>query len=515
VTRESSKLPPVEPQPEPGDGGLLRKLLGLLSDSATYGLSSVITQAVQFFLLPVYTRYLTPDENGIITMLLIVAALFGPLANLGMTNAVFRRFNQAKDNHAGRVVLGTGLLSVLAGSIVWVVLLQPCATWIAADFVGDATTTTMVRLCLLSAAISTVAQVPNVTLRAKRKVKTASALNLASVLIAIATTIIFVVGLQLGAMGWVIGMLAADTTFLLLGLTVTWKLFDIHFDRSVWRSMLSYGMPFVPHRLQAVALAQFSVYMVREMLGLGEAGIYGIATKFALPVGVIVNAIQEAWVPFKFQVHAQEAEPTPFFRSMFTYYFAAISYLWVGVSLWGFDVVRLMTAPAYHSAAYLLPVLALLRVAQGVYFMMGTGVELSDRTGAYPLISLAGLGTVVGVAFLLVPFYGAFGAAAASVLCWLVMAAIVYVLAQRRMPIEYDWATIVCFLVLAMGCVACGYAVQSAQLWARLATYLAISLAYPLAALLLLVRSPTERERMRLLVAKFRLRGRALGGVGQ
>ena len=501
--------------PRDGSGGLLRKLVGLLSDSATYGLSSVITQAVQFFLLPVYTRYLTTDENGIITMLLIVMALFGPLANLGMTNAVFRRFNQAKDEQSGRVVLGTGLASVALGSLVWVVLLLPCAAWIAADFVGDANASTMVRLSLLSAAINTVAQVPNVTLRARRRVKVAASLNLASVLISIATTIVFVVGFQMGALGWVIGMLAADTSLLVLGMAVTRKSFDFGFDRTIWRSMSSYGLPFVPHRLQSVALAQFSVYMVREMLGLGEAGIYGMATRFALPVGVVVNAVQEAWVPFKFQLHAQEAEPTPFFRSMFTYYFAAISYLWVGVSLWGFDVVRLMTTPPYHPASYLLPVLALLRVSQGIYFMMGTGVELSDRTGAYPLISLAGLATVVLGAFLLVPSCGAVGAAAASVLCWLVMAAIVYVLAQRRMPIDYDWSTIACFVVLAIACVGCGYAVQHAQLWARLATYLAISLAYPLAGMLLLLRSPAERERMRQLVARFRLRGRALSGAGQ
>ena len=30
-------------------------------------------------------------------MLAVVMMLFGPLANLGMTNAIFRRFNQATD----------------------------------------------------------------------------------------------------------------------------------------------------------------------------------------------------------------------------------------------------------------------------------------------------------------------------------------------------------------------------------------------------------------------------------
>ena len=495
-------LPPQSANSPPS--GILRKLVGLLGDSATYGLSSVLAQVVQFLLLPVYTRYLTPDENGIIAMLLIVFMIFGPLANLGMTNAVFRRFNQAKDDAACRVVLGTGLLSVVLGSLAWLGASMAFAHWIAADFVGDAESANLVRMCLLAAAINTVAQVPNVTLRARRRVRIAAGLNLASVAVSICTTILFVVGLEMGVQGWTFGMLAAEASFMALAFACTWRMFDMHFDGEVWRSMLRYGLPFVPHRLQAVALAQFSQYTVREMLGLGEAGIYAIAVKFALPVGVIVNAIQEAWIPFKFQVHAQEVDARPFFRSIFTYYFAAVTYLWVGVSLWGFDVVRLMTAPAFHAAAMLVPVLALLRVSQGIYFMMGTGVELSDRTGVYPLISLAGLATVVAAAFALVGPFGAIGAAAAGVLCWLVMAAIMYVLAQRRFKIAYDWTTIGCCTVLAIGCVAAGYAVQPMGLWVRLTVYLAISLVYPLVVVLLLARSPSERERMRLVLEKGR-----------
>ena len=77
--------------------------------------------------------------------------------------------------------------------------------------------------------------------------------------------------------------------------------------------MLSYGLPLVPHRLQAIGLAQFSQIMVSKMLGLDEAGVYAIAAKLALPVGVVVNAIQEAWIPFKFQMHAEEADSRPCF----------------------------------------------------------------------------------------------------------------------------------------------------------------------------------------------------------
>ena len=85
---------------EPEHAGVLRRLWGMVTDTATYGLSSVITYVVQFLLLPLYTRYLRPEENGVIALLAIVMLLFGPLANLGMTNAIYRRFNQANGRTA-------------------------------------------------------------------------------------------------------------------------------------------------------------------------------------------------------------------------------------------------------------------------------------------------------------------------------------------------------------------------------------------------------------------------------
>ena len=487
---------------------MLARMLGFLSDVAVYGVTGLLGQIVGFLLLPLYTRVLDPKDYGIIGMLTIVTMLFGPFATLGMTTAIYRRLNQTKDEAAARVVLGTGLISVILASLGSLAICLVFADWIAKDFVGDESTTTLVQLTVFSATLAQIAQVSIATLRARRKVKTTSALTLGSLVFSITTTIVLVAYLRMGVMGWVLGSLASDALYLVAALGCTWRSFDLRINPAVWKSMLSYGLPLVPHRLQAVALGQFSQFMVREMMGLDEAGIYGVAGRFALPVGLAVNVIQEAWIPYKFQVHSQESDPRPFFRSMFTYYFVAISYLWVGVSLWSFDVVRLMTHnPAFHAAAYLVPMLALLRAVQGIYFMLSTGVELSDRTGAYPLISLAGLATVVAGAYVLVQPLGSLGAALANVLCWLVMAGVVYVLAQRRLTISYDWPIIGCFILLSAGCVGGGYATQNLPLAARLSYNVVVSLAYPVLAVLVLTHSATERERMHLLLAKFGFSG--------
>jgi O-antigen/teichoic acid export membrane protein len=70
--------------------------------------------------------------------------------------------------------------------------------------------------------------------------------------------------------------------------------------------MGSYGLPFVPHQLQAVGMELFGMYMVGHMLGLKAAGIYGIALRLASPVMFVVGSIQASWVPYKFHVHAED-----------------------------------------------------------------------------------------------------------------------------------------------------------------------------------------------------------------
>ena len=46
------------------------------------------------------------------------------------------------------------------------------------------------------------------------------------------------------------------------------------FRRRQLRLMLHYGMPFIPHHIQAVGLAYFGQYLVKSSVSLEEAGLY-------------------------------------------------------------------------------------------------------------------------------------------------------------------------------------------------------------------------------------------------
>jgi len=283
------------------------------------------------------------------------------------------------------------------------------------------------------------------------------------------------------------------------------KAFHRMVSRDTFRKMLSYGLPLLPHRLQGVVMVSFGSYMVRQMLGLEQAGLYMMAIMLVTPLSMIVATIQVAWVPLKFQIHTEEDDPGAIFRSIVTYYIVGVSYLLVGIAVWAPEVLRVMTEASFHDASSLIPIVALIPAASGVYWMVGTGFEMSDSTKPLPLVSFFGLVTLVALAFLLVPTTGAHGAGIATVGGWLVMAVAIYHFAQKRFPVSYDW-----FVLISLGACAClavagSVLMQIAPLGWRLTFAIATSVIYPILALITLFRSRTERRRMQVVWLKLKV----------
>ncbi len=474
-----------------------KKIRGLLSDAAIYGSAGIVGQLAGFFLLPVYTLFLDPSDYGIIAMLMIFTTVYVPIANLGMTNAIFRRFNDSKKDEDRAVVLFSGSVTVLVstfliGSLCF--LLAPQLTW---ALLGKDGNILFVRLCIVTAMMESLAAVPTVILRADRRVQTIAVASIARLLLTIGVTIVLVVYAKVGVLGVVVGNLCGSAFALIILGYLARHGFRPAFAKDVWWWMFKYGVPFVPHHVQMVGLVMVGQFMVRQMDGLAAAGMFNIALKFALPVAFVVNSIQKAWVPFKFQVHAEEEDSKKLFRITITYYFVTITYLWVGVSYWGPELLRLMTAPEFHPAAYFVAAAALVSATRGFRFMITTGMEFKDSMVSLPVISFVGLVVVVIASYLLIPIIGPNGAALGTSLGWILIGFLGFFVARKTYNVGYDWPMLIATAIVATLFVAVAqWSQHQLVLWQRLLLAVVASLAYPGGALALLLRSKEERARV-------------------
>src|SRR3990172_2594998 len=86
---------------------MIKKLFG---HSIIYGLTGVTSNIAAIFLVPIYTRILTPEDYGIIAILRTVMGISIVLFNLGMGSAIFWAYFKAESDEEKKKVAGTALI---------------------------------------------------------------------------------------------------------------------------------------------------------------------------------------------------------------------------------------------------------------------------------------------------------------------------------------------------------------------------------------------------------------------
>src|SRR5579863_7851577 len=101
------------------------------SHAATYAIGNIARRFVGFVMLPIYTRFLTPADYGVIGLLTFALALLEPLLGARLGWAVPRFYFDAKDHRGRREVIWGALLitgSASAVSVIALVLLRNFAS---------------------------------------------------------------------------------------------------------------------------------------------------------------------------------------------------------------------------------------------------------------------------------------------------------------------------------------------------------------------------------------------------
>ena len=63
---------------------IISDIIRISKNSVGFGIGVVLTQAVSFFLLPIYTRYLTPADYGIISLATVITSILSFIFIFGM-----------------------------------------------------------------------------------------------------------------------------------------------------------------------------------------------------------------------------------------------------------------------------------------------------------------------------------------------------------------------------------------------------------------------------------------------
>ena len=95
------------------------RLPKLLQNSAIYTLIQILQKGISFFLLPVYTAYLTPSDYGVLGVATSISSFLAIFISLSLSSAATRfYYRNGKDEDYCRKVYGTVAATVVLLSLV-------------------------------------------------------------------------------------------------------------------------------------------------------------------------------------------------------------------------------------------------------------------------------------------------------------------------------------------------------------------------------------------------------------
>ncbi|MEO8349538.1 MAG: lipopolysaccharide biosynthesis protein, partial [Acidobacteriota bacterium] len=325
----------------------------LAAHSAIYGFAGVMTKVVGIALLPVYAHYVTPAEFGEVELVLVTVTLAAIVLRLGLLAGMFR-FVFDFEPDARRSTIQTVFTATLAlstaGLAVGLLLLGPLASLLSVD-------RDLVLIGVFGLWVTMNLDVVGGIYRIEQRPAPYVAFSLVNLVLTVVLSLVFVVGLDLGAAGIMLGNFSGS--FIVYGLLVVARRDAVGFeafDRALLRRLLHFSLPLMPAGIALWGLNAADRFQVQRLASAEDLGIYSAASKIALAIMVLIGAFQTAWVPFANSI-ADDEDARRTYRLAFSYWTAWTLWALVAVSVAAPLYIHLTMPSAWWDASELVPLL--------------------------------------------------------------------------------------------------------------------------------------------------------------
>lgn len=422
----------------------------LFKHSAVYGIGDAVGRLVGLVLIPLYTRCLAPDEYGLMSLAYVFIAFTAIFYTLGLNSAFIRFFLGVKEKAERGPVFSTTYTFVLLTSGAFSATIWALSTPLSEVLFKSAAYGFYFKLISIIIFMDTLALFPLLILRALEKSKHYAFLTLLKFVVTVGLNIYFVLVLRRGVEGVLISNALTSTLLFLILLPLTFDYLRPIFSSSLLRELLDFGLPYLPGVFSVLIIDLSDRYLLEHFSSLNQVGLYAVGYRFGMIMTLFVTAFRFAWPPFFLSI-SEEENAKRIYSRVLTYFLLVATFLFLAISLYIEDLMRVLVAPDYWEAAKVVPLVLLSYIFYGVYINFMVGVYIEKRTKYIPYITGSAAGVNIAFNLLLIPRWGMMGAALATLISYLTMALSLLLVTRRFYVIDYEYGRIG---KLALGVVA-------------------------------------------------------------
>jgi O-antigen/teichoic acid export membrane protein len=446
----------------------LNPLKKLASQTAIYGLPTIVGRLLNYFLTPLYTYNFTTSEFGVVTSAYAYVSFLLVFLTYGMETTVFK-FSQSETDK--QKVYTTALVSVFISSASFIVLASAFSSSIAESirFTGHPEYIVWFAIIIGTDALTAI---PFAKLREQGKAKRFALIKTINIALNIGLNVFFIMyckgvyenpvatnntlvnavyNPKIGVGYIFISNLIASVITLILLFPEIFRTRYI-FDSPLWKRMMRYALPLLIAGLAGMINETLDrvllTYLLPKEEAMAQTGIYGACYKVSIIMTIFIQTFRFAAEPFFFN-HSKEKDAKKTYADIMKYFVIVCSIIFLGTMV-NIHWIQYFVGEDFRAGMDVVPVLLLANLFLGIFINQSIWYKLTSQTHYGAFLTIMGAIITITLNFYWIPRIGYLGSAYATLICYAAMMVVSYFMGNKHYPVNYDLKRIFLYLGLSL-----------------------------------------------------------------
>lgn len=380
-------------------------------------LSTVIVAGINFFTIPIFTRLLDTSGYGLVNIYTAWVQIATVLVGLKVDGTIGSASANLPENDQGPYQYSVSILAIVVFGALFgltIIFLDPLSRLLEMD--------RLLVVCMMLQSIGSLL----ITICSMRFIFRKEGQNnfAMAVGLCIVTTVLSIVLVCVvfpgpdAYYGRVIGLAVPNLLIGFAAFAFLCRKYARMFSVSYLKFCIPLALPLIFHSLSQLVLSQTGKIVIQHVFDDSVAGIYSIAVVVVMLLNTIYGALNNAFVPFMYDdlagKNSEEIKQRHFNNYFWEFTAGTVSFAMVSP-----EILKLMATEAYWGSLAILPLLVIGQYCIFLYSFPVNYEFFKMRTKSIALGTLLAAAINLILSLLLIPPYGMWGAALATLIAYL------------------------------------------------------------------------------------------------
>ena len=437
----------------------------LASQTAIYGLPTIVGRLLNYLLVPIYTRTFSTAQYGTVNEMYAYVSFLLIVLTYGMETSLF---NFSRNNENKEKVYSTILLTIILTSSFFIL-----GTWLfaqpIADLINYPNHTEYIIYFGWILGLDAISSIAFAKLREQQKAGLFAGIKILNIAANIFFNLFFIVycpkllaqnpqswllkfyDSQVGVEYVFVSNLISSIITILIQLPFILRV-KFTFDFSQLKTILKYSSPLLLAGLAGMTNETIDrillKYLLPENSALEQVGIYGACYKISLIMTIFIQTFRFAAEPFFFS-HSDKQDAKQVYARVMKYFVIICSIIFLGTMI-NLSWIQGFIGKDFRSGLQVVPLLLMANFFLGVFFNLSIWYKLTNQTRYGAWLTIFGAVITLAGNFIFIPRFGYMACAYTTLVCYLLMMLVSYFIGNKHYHVNYDVKRIVAYIGLSL-----------------------------------------------------------------